>query len=221
MALRAARTRIGVFEDQTAIIVERFDRVVHHGKLTRVHHEDLCQALSLHPARKYQADGGPSPGQIAALLRSVVTGGAIVDDLWEFLDALAFNWLIAGSDAHAKNYSLLLAGTQARLAPLYDVASFLPYDQSKGHKISLAMKVGGDYRLRRIDRPGVWEKTADELGLDRDQVITRILSLAHKLSAAFEQAAQDNTIQALPTDLPHRLVDLVAARAEHCIAVLS
>ena len=100
------------------------------------------------------------------------------DDLWGFFDALAFNWLIAGSDAHAKNYSLLLAGTQSRLAPLYDVASFLPYDKSKGHKISLAMKIGGDYRLRRTDRPGAWDKTADEMGLDRDTAITRILNLA-------------------------------------------
>ena len=219
--LRAARTQMGVFEDQTAIIVERFDRVAHQGTLTRVHHEDLCQALSLHPTRKYQADGGPSPGQIAVLLRSAVTGGGAADDLWGFFDALAFNWLIAGSDAHAKNYSLLLAGTQSRLAPLYDVASFLPYDKSKGHKISLAMKIGGDYRLRRTDRPGAWDKTADEMGLDRDTAITRILNLARKLPTAFDQAAHDNTIQALPTDLPRRLVDQVATRAQHCIELLS
>jgi serine/threonine-protein kinase HipA len=40
-----------------------------------------------------------------------------------FFDALMVNWLICGTDAHAKNYSLLLAGRQVRLAPLYDVAS--------------------------------------------------------------------------------------------------
>ncbi len=44
-----------------------------------------------------------------------------------FADALIWNWLIAGTDAHAKNYSLLLAGDQVRLAPLYDIASALPY----------------------------------------------------------------------------------------------
>ena len=57
--------------------------------------------------------------------------------------------LIAGTDAHAKNYSLLLAGNQIRLAPLYDIASILPYDDSDGHKVKLAMKVGDDYKLRR------------------------------------------------------------------------
>jgi serine/threonine-protein kinase HipA len=43
-------------------------------------------------------------------------------DLNTFIDALGFNWLIAGTDAHAKNYSLLLAGHRIRLAALYDVA---------------------------------------------------------------------------------------------------
>ncbi len=40
----------------------------------------------------------------------------------EFAGALAFNWLIAGTGAHAKNYSLLLSGSQARHAPLGGLA---------------------------------------------------------------------------------------------------
>lgn len=69
--------------------------------------------------------------------------------MWRFVDALALNWLIAGTDAHAKNYSLLLAGSQVRLAPLYDVASILPYDiDVLGQE--LAMKIGGEYRLKVI-----------------------------------------------------------------------
>ena len=218
--LRSARTRIGVFEDQTAIVVERFDRVEREGLLTRVHQEDLCQAMSLHPAMKYQSDGGPSPAQIAALLRSVVSRGSAADDLWAFLDSLAFNWLIAGTDAHAKNYGLLLSGTSTRLAPLYDLASYLPYDKSQGHKVRLAMKVGGNYRLRRTDLPGAWEKTADELGLDRDQVVSRVLDLARRLPDAFERAGEDRSLQALRTDLPERLIELVAERAALCSASL-
>jgi serine/threonine-protein kinase HipA len=38
--------------------------------------------------------------------------------VWGFVDALAWNWLIEGTDAHAKNYSLLLASGQARMAAL-------------------------------------------------------------------------------------------------------
>ena len=41
------------------------------------------------------------------------------EDVQRFVDAPAFNWLIAGTDAHAKNYSLLIGAVgRARLAPL-------------------------------------------------------------------------------------------------------
>ena len=67
------------------------------------------------------------------------------DAVRRFADALIWNWLIGGTDAHAKNYSLLLAGNQIRLAPLYDIASALPYGTHE-RKLRFAMKLGGDYR---------------------------------------------------------------------------
>ena len=215
--LHAARSRMMMFEDETAIVVERFDRVRAAGELIRVHQEDLCQALGVHPARKYQSDGGPSPGQVAELLRSSIAGPAAEADVWRFADALAFNWLIAGTDAHAKNYSLLLSGTRVRLAPLYDVASMLPYET---HRISLAMKVGGDYRLRRTDRRSAWDRTADELRLDRTRLIERVLDLAGRIPPALEQAIADDDVAAINSDLPQRLLDLVAARTAHCATIL-
>lgn len=42
-----------------------------------------------------------------------------------------------GAGAHAKNYSLLLSCDQVRLAPLYDVASALPYGTHE-HRLRLA-----------------------------------------------------------------------------------
>ncbi len=59
LGLPAANTHINAFEDEIAIVVERFDRTIRDGTLARVHQEDLCQALSVPPARKYQSDGGP------------------------------------------------------------------------------------------------------------------------------------------------------------------
>ena len=218
--LHSARSRMAVFEEETAIAVERFDRARTTGGLLRVHQEDLCQALGVYPVRKYQSDGGPSPGQVADLLRSVVAGPAAEEDVWRFADALAFNWIIAGTDAHAKNYSLLLSGTRVRLAPLYDVASMLPYDESKGHRIHLAMKVGGDYKLHRTDRRNAWERAADEVRLDRTQVIQRVLDLARRIPAALEQAAGDDDVAAINSDLPQQLLDLVAARAAICSTIL-
>ncbi len=43
------------------------------------------------------------------------------------VDTLALSWVLGATDAHAKNYSLLLSGSSVRLAPLYDVNSVLPY----------------------------------------------------------------------------------------------
>ncbi len=219
--LRAVRTSLMTFEDESAVVVERFDRVWRGTQVHRLHQEDLCQALSVHPDHKYQSDGGPEPGRIAGLLRSVVPGRLAADDLWRFVDALAFNWLIAGTDAHAKNYALLLHGSWARLAPLFDVASFLPYDDSKGHKVNLAMKIGDGYRLTRADRPDAWQKTASDLGLDAHDVVARVADLAGRVPAAVAEAAADPSIADCgAAGFAERLAELITARVGRCAAIL-
>lgn len=219
--LSAARTRVEAFEDQTAIVVERYDRRVVDGELVRIHQEDICQALGVHPGRKYQSDGGPSPADIADLLRSVIPTGRAIDAIRRFVDALAFNWIVAGTDAHAKNYSLLHAGHQTRLAPLYDIASALPYDTSRGHKLKLAMKLGTEYRLTATDRPSSWRHLADDVGLPYEQVAAQVTKLTHQIGPAFAEVAAEPAVVELASDLPERLVDAVAARAEHCARVLT
>ena len=108
----------------------------------------MCQALPVHPAIKYQNQGGPGPGQIVDLLRANVSGQRVDQDVATFLDALILNWLIGGTDAHAKNYSILIgAGGLVRLAPLYDIASILAYPDVDPRKAKLAMKIGDTYRL--------------------------------------------------------------------------
>ena len=221
LGLPAATTKIEAFEDETAIVVERFDRAIRDGNLVRVHQEDLCQALSVPPARKYQSDGGPTPAQIAELIRTAIPGADAETDVWRFADALALNWLIVGTDAHAKNHGLLLAGTQIRLAPLYDIASYLPYDDSDGYKVKLAMKIGDDYKLRRTDRRSAWEHAARDLKLDTDRLVQRVVDLAERLPAAVESAAADAGVADLESDLPQRLVDLVTDRCERCATILS
>jgi serine/threonine-protein kinase HipA len=114
--LIAARTRIAQFGEESAIVIDRYDRQLRDGRLVRIHQEDVCQALGVPPSRKYQNQGGPGPGEIARLLRQTGPMRVAEEAIWRFLDALAWNWLIAGTDAHAKNYSLLLASGQVRRA---------------------------------------------------------------------------------------------------------
>jgi serine/threonine-protein kinase HipA len=133
---------------------------------------------------------------------------------------LAFNWIIAGTDAHAKNYSLLLAGRQVRLAPLYDVASVLPYDEIYLPRLRMAMRIGGEDRIESISRRH-WRRFAEANHLDPDGTITRVEALAESTPECFAKAAQDDAVRVLESGLPGRLVQRVAARARRCQQALA
>ena len=209
MGLLAARTTIRRFEDQTVIAVERFDRAwLNDGSLVRVHQEDLCQALAVHPTRKYQHDGGPGVPDVAALLRRVLPRREAIDALDRFFDALLFNWLVCGTDAHAKNYGLLLSGRQIRFAPLYDIASMLPYENDP-LQLHLAMKVGGTYRLKNLTAHA-WHKLADELDLDGDQVLIRAQKLGEQLPDALSEICSDPDVVTIGGQMPAKFHDDVA-----------
>src|SRR5215831_20998667 len=157
------------------------------------------------PTKKYQNEGGPGPASIVDLLRTYSTDRE--EDVGTFIAALGFNWLIAGTDAHAKNYSLLLSGPQVRLAPLYDVASILPYDEFDLRKVKLAMKIGGEYKLSQIGLRH-WQKFARETRLDIGEVIgelkVMIKYLPDDVNALRARAHEDG--------LDNDVVDRLAAR---------
>jgi len=89
--------------DERAICIERYDRIrAADDHVLRVHQEDLCQALHIHPDVKYENESGPSVAAIGALLSRYVAGAAGPQSRMRFAEALALNWLIAGPDAHAK-----------------------------------------------------------------------------------------------------------------------
>src|SRR5207253_4332817 len=141
--LPVANSEIRRFEDQIAIVIERYDRVKTGGMIHRVHQEDVCQAMGLPPTKKYQSDGGPGVREIAELLTTFST--APVEDIQTFVGAIAFSWLVAGTDAPAKNYALLLgSGSRNRLAPLYDLASALPYPGMRCLRLKLRREIRGE-----------------------------------------------------------------------------
>jgi serine/threonine-protein kinase HipA len=199
------------FGEEVAIVIERYDRVRPADRWFRVHQEDMCQALGVHPARKYESDGGPGVRKIADFLREHSSSPA--EDIQSFVDAIAFNWLIAGTDAHAKNYGLLLGANAAvRLAPLYDLASILPYPQIDPKKIKLAMKLGGEYRLRYIGLRH-WHKLASELRLDPDETTLRVHTLATQLGDNIAKITRRMTEEGLAHQLIARLGGALALRA--------
>jgi serine/threonine-protein kinase HipA len=202
------------FEDEIAMVVERYDRIRTGNRLTRVHQEDMCQAVGLPPTRKYESEGGPGVATIFGLLRTNSTNAE--EDISNFLDAIAFNWLIAGTDAHAKNYALMMSsGGQVRLAPLYDLASILPYPDFDPHRIRMAMRLGGEYRLRNIGRRQ-WQKLATELRLDPERFFAKVARMAEAIPDHANTVAQQLGEEGLRHSVLTRLRDRLTARASEC-----
>ena len=221
LGIDAAHTECVHARRRRALLVSRFDRIEDPaGGFRRIHQEDMCQALAVPAARKYQNKQGPTPAQIAGLLWTRTSDPAT--DVRLFRDALIYNWIIAAPDAHAKNYGLLIDGDDVRLASLYDVCSGLPYrnipDQTQISKMTLAMKVGRDYTIFKSDYRGAWERTSHALGLPPDETMDRIETLA-----AGTLAAATRTIDELPWSLRRSpyvaaLVRDLRGRVERCAA---
>ena len=215
--LLVVRTTVERFGDESAAVVDRYDRVARGDRILRVHQEDLCQALGVPPTRKYQNEGGPSPRDIAGLFRCAMPTRVADDALWRFADARIWNWFVAGTDAHAKNYSVLLADNQVRLAPMYDMASALP-DGTHEKKLRLAMKIGGDYRVS--PERNTWPAAAKDLGVDPHHLGSRVQEVGMTIADAFADAANAPEVRALECPLPYKLVDLISDRVTRCLRMV-
>jgi len=206
------------FRDEIAIVIERYDRMTIAGQRLRVHQEDMCQAVGLHPTRKYENEGGPGVRRIVELLRQNSSAGD--EDVQTFLDAIAFNWLIAGTDGHAKNYALLLGGEGAvRLAPFYDVASVLPYRNVNLAKAKLAMKLGGEYRLRNIGLRE-WRRLAEDVRTDAGALIARVQAMAAELPDLIATVQKEIAAAGLNHPILRKLAQRLTTRAKHCLTIL-
>jgi serine/threonine-protein kinase HipA len=218
LGLPTVNSRIMHFGEEVSIVVERYDRLRTPEGFRRIHQEDICQALALSPTRKYQNEGGPGIRNIVELLRTY--SGSAAEDVDTFMDSVAFNWLIVGTDAHAKNYALLIgAGGRVRLAPLYDLASVLPYPGIDLQRVKLSMKPGDEYRFHNIHRRH-WQRTAEELRLDPERLIQRVTDLAaqmpDRVADIQRQVAQDGINHPLVSGLAEGLI----RRAADCQRVL-
>jgi serine/threonine-protein kinase HipA len=137
--------------DSQCLIVSRFDRVVVDGEVSRIHQEDLCQALGIDPdgARgraKYEDGGGPSLRRLARLLDDYAQDPQ--EQLDRLVGAIAFTVLIGNADVHGKNLALLHPTPEAvELAPLYDTVPTVLWPKLRA---KAAMAIGGQVDLPRV-----------------------------------------------------------------------
>jgi serine/threonine-protein kinase HipA len=197
LGIPAARVELAEFDGAQAIIVERYDRVIDDetGEIVRVHQEDLCQALGLPPTTKYQFEGGPSIRDIAEAAANLPLR-ARRSAAWRFAQLVTFNTVAFCPDAHAKNYSILLAGANAALAPAYDLLSQVLIEspvRDIEHKTQLAMKYGSSsYEARHVG-PAQVVKVAEILEVDPAilllETARQVAGLAPAFHAAIDSAA--------------------------------
>lgn len=186
--VRVVRDRHGL----SGLLVERFDRVwsKEQKRLRRVHQEDACQFLDRYPADKYRL----TLRQIADGL-SAITGG-VLSEILRLLELVAFSYLIANGDLHAKNISV--AGDDPLLTPAYDLLSTLPYGDRKmalqldGRDDNFTRKLlvdfGERHGVRRAatepmldalcDAAAPWLRRLGEIGLDAKKTrdLERVMS---------------------------------------------
>lgn len=193
LGLPVARSTIESFNGIATFVVERYDREYSAGVWHRLHQEDLGQSLSVHPAKKYQRlDGGPGVAEASRLFRGLGRPPDRAAVTWDFYRGLMFNTVVQGTDAHIKNYSMMLNGNRVRLAPLYDLATYGPYRRGT-EPIYSAMRIGGEYRFDAI-----WVKqcieAATQLRLDADRAAQYLAELRAGVRGAFE-TARDELVQ--------------------------
>lgn len=215
LGLRVAKSRMMRFEEQTAIVVKRFDRASSdRGAIERLHQEDFAQAAGVHPAEKYQNAGGPGIARIAGLLREHL-GRAAEPSLSRFFEATLFNWASLGTDAHAKNYAMLYNlndRSRPMLAPLYDLGSALAYPEISDRNATLAMSYGGHSRVRDI-QPSHIVREAGGIGLEEEWAISRARELVDGLPEAFSTATAEAGLNGDDATFAARLIDEVSGRS--------
>lgn len=185
VGLSSTRSQIAEFRGQRAFMVERWDRF----EGVRLHAEDLAQSLGKEVGEKYAI----TATDVVDVLRR---NGADIDP---FLQQFAYNVYLGNADGHGKNYSVLLAGNQVQLAPLYDAVPTFLYNQYDTH---LAMAVGRSRNVLHANRRN-WFRFAQEAGLEPQHVDDIVFSVRDELLDNFETYIQPVAMDTHRRSLAH------------------
>lgn len=176
--------------DRNALVVARYDRNLRgDGSIQRLHQEDFAQANGAGSSRKYEIgnDSGLSLPQLLSFKDNLPES-----DISNLVDQIIFNILVANTDAHAKNYSIL-HGRTLRLAPLYDVSSMLlwPTELQQNH----AQKIAGKKRKPGDIAKRHWESIAEDLGLSGHFILQQVQKQVDRMKTIRGEAIRRVTNQ--------------------------
>ena len=190
LGLSVAESYVTTFGGLSTFVSKRYDRVFEDGRWRRLHQEDLCQALGVTPVKKYQrTEGGPGVGDFANLTELFPLAADRREASVEFFKAFVFNVVVGGTDAHAKNYSLLLENETVALAPLYDLATYAPY-RKDDEVVLLPMNVNGKYASDSVSTADL-VKVGSRLRVPDEQAVEIVDRMRHGAIPAFEEARDE------------------------------
>ena len=137
--LSVVNCQLVVIGGRRVLICERYDRQRDGANwLSRIHQEDICQALGYSHKMKYEKEGGPTLAVCGKLIKRLHLA-----DFASFIDWILFQFLFSCADGHGKNLSLLYTKPLApRLAPFYDLICTRAYPKLDR---ALAMAIGDEY----------------------------------------------------------------------------
>ncbi|MGF7238544.1 MAG: type II toxin-antitoxin system HipA family toxin [Frankia sp.] len=187
LGLDVARTEFTRFGDgEPAIVVERYDRVIlDDGGVLRLHQEDFCSASGRLPSKKYEAHGGPGLADLARIVEQNSRGQAAAG-LAALGHFVAINYVAGAPDGHSKNVSLLLLPSEIKVAPLYDLATSVPYDGDLGMR-EIAIGIGGRRKFGQVLGKH-WDRAAAVLGIPPEQYRKTVAEMAGRFPDAFSDA---------------------------------
>ncbi|WP_318468453.1 type II toxin-antitoxin system HipA family toxin [Photobacterium leiognathi] len=189
-------------EEVKALALTRFDRRWSQDGswLMRLPQEDMCQALGVAPALKYESDGGPN---IANIMQFLLGSRTSTQDREMFFKAQILFWLLAAIDGHGKNFSLFLEPeSRYSMTPLYDIISAYPLMDSNSipkQKAKMAMALTGTkkyYKWQTI-QPRHFLSTAKAVGFSTQRANELMLEMKSQAPSAIEKVRQQ-----LPNDFP-------------------
>lgn len=102
------------YRDDT-LFIPRFDRIVGHGKVQRLHQESVASLAGI-----VGFESTPSQFELLEACRAVV--GDQTGETIEFLKRDILNLAMRNTDNHARNTAVQAIGDQVRLTPLFDFA---------------------------------------------------------------------------------------------------
>lgn len=197
--------------DLTALIVPRYDRLIQKDTVRRLHQEDLLQALGVPPEKKYQhQDGGPGLGEIAQLIRQKIRPENRLQIQEDFFKGLVFNLGILGTDAHAKNYSLIHQEEGSQLAPLYDLISAAAHIQDETQAY-FPMSIRKKYKFIQIS-PEDLVFEGKRLGLSQDRAEQIVEDIFSSIPKALEKVGQEEKLEKSAARILDGLENLSPAR---------